>query len=527
VTLTVEELRVQVERFWHGGFPWHKQQRVGLGAHTDTVMVLGGSQSGKSTLGAGIVGRLIRREGPIYARLRNPQRPLKVWVAPLTLEKWRSNWESRLLTDVFSGLGASYTQSPHPVISWRDAYGENTLWGKSQDQGFLAFESDAVDLIVLDEEPDDVRLYGACKQRFATTNGVLVLAFTPLLGMDWTYTKLYEPVAKPTFQRADRVWKSTPKGQESGVTIIQMGMADNPAAVGAAEKLKADPVISEQEKRTRLYGEYGFVEGLIFPQFQDWRNFFLPSLPQGRPYSWVLTIDPNKRHGGLLTALDHEGNWFCVAEHFQLDKPDAFHADAYQELLARYHAQNAAIFADPGGAGAQSILNMAERGIFAAPVPKDAGSVKASIDLVARAAWKDPWHVHPTAVHPETGRRLLGAPHVYFVGSLWTSAWEGHTNDSRLVWELQRYRQKPNAPYGTPIKESDDLVDCLRYLALVRPFAPIEPDMSKAHLQETLDPLSYREALEAPKVLAKAARPRYGRKADQDWDFAPPEVDLT
>jgi len=511
---------------WAATFPWHQQQRRGLLACTDIIMALGGSQSGKSTLGAGIVGRLIRREGPIYARLRNPKRPLKVWVAPLTLEKWRSNWESRLLTDVFAGLGATYTQSPHPVISWRDEYGENTLWGKSQDQGFMAFESDTVDLIVLDEEPEDVRLYGSCMQRFATTNGSLVLAFTPLLGMDWTYSRLYEPVAKPEFQRGDRIWKSSPKGSTAGVTIIQMGMADNPAATDAAVRLQNDPVISDQEKRTRLYGEYGFVEGLVFPQFQNWRPYFLPTLPPNRPYSWVLTIDPNKRHAGVLTALDHEGNWYCVAEHFATEKPDSWHAQKYHEMLARFHCPNAQIFADPGGSGAQSIINMGERGVFAAPVPKDAGSVKASIDLVNRMAWVDPGHWHPTDMN-EKGHRRLGAPRIYFVGSLWTSNWEGHQNDSRLVWELQRYRWQVNQAFK-PVKADDDCTDCLRYLALVRPFEPAEPDHRKAQLRETLDNLSYREAQDSQTVMGRAASGRYRtQRVDADLDFALPEVDLT
>ena len=535
---TVEQFEAAIQRLWWPTFPWHPQQRIGLLAHTDVVMVLGGSQSGKSTLLAGMVGRLIRREGPIYARLRNKEQPLKLWIAPLTLEKWRSNWESRLLTDVFSGLGATYTQSPHPVIAWRDEYGENTLWGKSQDQGFMAFESDTVHFIGLDEEPEDPRIYGSCMQRFATTNGVLVLAFTPLLGMDWTYSRIYEPVAKPEFQRGDRIWKSTPKGDQSGVTIIQMGMADNPAARDAAEKLKRDPVISEQEKRTRLYGDYGFVEGLVFPQFQDWKRYFLPTLPQGRSYSWVLTIDPNKRHAGLLTALDHEGNWYAVAEHFATDHPDSWHAQKYHEMLAMFHCPHAQVFADPGGSGAQSIINMGERGVFAAPVPKDAGSVKASIDLISRMAWVDPGHWHPTD-RDEKGRRRLGAPRIYFCGTLWTSRWEGHENDSRLVWELQRYRWQQNVAFK-PVKADDDCTDCLRYLALVRPFEPSEPDTRKAQLLEKLDKLSYLEAAgrrgmdglaaiqSADEILGRAASAKYRKeRVDKDLDFAPPEVDLT
>lgn len=524
----VERFTEGVEQLWWPLTSWHPQQRLALHACTDVVMVCGGNQSGKSRVGAGIVGRLIRREGPVYARLRNKERPLKIWIAPLTLEKWKSNWESRMLTDVCVGLGVEYVQSPHPVITWQDEFGGGTIWAKSQDQGFLAFESDPVDLIVLDEEPEDRRLYASCSTRFATTNGVLVLAFTPLRGMDWTYSDIYEPSTKREFQRGERVWKTSPKGSTDGVTVIQMGMADNPAAQDGARRILADGAIPEQEKRTRLYGEYGYVEGLMFPQFQDWKKYFVPTLPEGRPYSWVLTIDPNKRHAGVLTAIDHEGNRFYVAEHFATGLSDAEHADRYFLMLAQFHCPHASIYADPGGAGAQSIINMAERGLFAAPVPKDAGSVKASIDLMHRAAWFDPRHRHPTENDEKTGRKKLGAPHVYFCGTLWTSNWDGHTNDSRLVWELQRYRQKPNSPPGTPIKEDDDCTDCVRYLELVRPFSPAEPDTTLELLRETLDPLSFREAQDGRKVLAKAASAKYQvRRVDADYNLAMPEVDLT
>jgi hypothetical protein len=50
-------------------FPWHTQQEYALRAATDLVQINGGNQSGKSMSGVGIVSRLIRREGPIYARL--------------------------------------------------------------------------------------------------------------------------------------------------------------------------------------------------------------------------------------------------------------------------------------------------------------------------------------------------------------------------------------------------------------------------------------------------------------------------
>jgi len=510
---TVADLGAAVERLWWPTFPWHRQQQLLLAAHTDIIVALGGNQSGKTQGGVGVLARLVRREGPIYRRLRNPQRPLKVWVAPLTGEKWRSNWEPRLRNEALVGMGASYSESPYPVFEWQDEHGGGTIWGKSQEQGYRAFEGDPVDLVILDEEPDDVRIYSSCMQRFATTNGVLLFTFTPLLGMDWSYADLYEPTAKPEYQRADRCWV------HGNITLIQMGMADNPSAKDGAARLDRDPVIKDQEKRTRLYGEYGFVEGMMFPMLQDWRDYYIAQLPEGRPYSWILTADPNKRHGGLLTAIDHLNNRFYVDEHFVVGRSDVQHAQAYKQMLAQWHCQNADLAADPGGAGAQSIINMAEQGLFFRAVPKDAGSVKASIDLLLRAAWKDPTHRHPVTGH-------LGAPHLYFCGTLWKSAWQGHVNDSRLVWEVQRYRQKPNSPPGTPIKLDDDLMDCARYVELIRPFAPAEPDIETVKLKAKLDDISWREREESEKILDRASHPRKDRKYS-DTDYSAFAMDLT
>jgi phage terminase large subunit-like protein len=297
-------------------FPYHRQQQFALAAATDTVCVAGGNQSGKTTVGLGIVNRLVRREGPIYRRLIDPVgRKLKIWVSPNLHEKYLSNWEPRILRDIFAGIPFHYAQTPHPVFTWEDAAGGGEIWGKSQEQGFMAFESDVVDLALFDEEPLDKRLYTSAQTRLSTTNGVVVLLYTPLNGITWTYGALYLPTAQPECEVAPRVWVRRP-----GITVIEMGMADNPMSVkgGGVDRLRADPSMSESERQTRLYGKYGFTEGLIFPMFADLlaenatSPYIVPVLPADRPYSWFLTADPNKRHGALLTAIDHLGNRFYV-----------------------------------------------------------------------------------------------------------------------------------------------------------------------------------------------------------------------
>ena len=504
-----------------GDFPWHTQQKLTLASATNVVVCLGGNQSGKTEVGAGVIARLVRREGPIYRRLRNPQnRPLKIWVSPQSFEKYKSNWERRLHDRVFAGMKTThrveigYKQTPVPVFEWDDECAEgNTLYGKSQDQGFLAFESDVVDLIVFDEEPKDPRIYTSAVQRLATTNGIILFTFTPLQGISWTHSRFYSPTVRPENKRADRVWRL---GNE--ITVIEQGMADNPEAVagGGVARITNDPGMTEAEKATRLYGKYGYAEGLVWKDFATLSAsdpdspYILDALPEGRPYSWILTCDPNKRHGGLLSAVDHEGNYYCVSEHYLEGEPDRVHAQAYHKILETWKLSSdgvvdplLSIFADPGGAGKQAIINLGDHGIFAQAVKKDPGSVKASIELVRRAAWIDPHHRHPV-----TG--VLGAPHIYFLRSLntkWKIAGVEY-NESRLMWEVRQYRQKDNAPPDTPIKELDDVADCLRYLFLCRPYAPIPEDTTVSDIRKGLDRASRQASEEFDDLVENLKKPK-------------------
>lgn len=508
-------------------FPWHLQQRFALAAATDTVLVLGGNQSGKTQAGLGITSRLVRREGPIYRRLLKPEkRPLKLWISPNLHEKYLSNWEERLIHQVFGGIKHSYVSSPHPVFTWDDECAEgNTLWGKSQEQGFMAFESDEVDMVLFDEEPLDRRLYTSALQRLAGTNGVIVLTFTPLNGITWSYPALYLPTVQPELEVASRVHVRRPS-----ITVIEMGMADNPHSVegGGVERLKNDVSMSESERQSRLYGKYGFTEGLIFPMFADLLAsnaacpYIIPELPDDRPWSWFLLCDPNKRHGAVLAAVDPYGNRVYVDEHYAENWADRLHADAYRKILKRWAKRISPgmrnvpderitaeyvlplvdMWADPGGAGAQAILNLADVGIFCKPVPKDAGSVKASIELIRRAAYMDPLHRHIW-----TGKSP--APHVYFLSKL-QSTWrmEGvQFCESRIMWEFRQYRQKEDGKPDEPVKEKDDCVDPCRYLELVRPFTPAPADTTLQREREALDPLSRKAAEEFDELVRRQTAP--------------------
>lgn len=519
-------------------YPWHIQQQFALAASTDVVVVGGGTQSGKSQCGSGIVSRLVRREGPIYRRLLNSGKPIdrramKIWVAPQTLDKFKSNWESRLLHEVFAGMEYHYTQSPFPVIRWHDEVTTrlnlppNEVWSRSHDQGFLAFESDVVDLVLFDEEPTDKRIWTSARLRGTTVNGVVVFTYTPINGMTWTYDDFYAATVKDAYRVADRVWK---RGR--ALTYIQMGMADNPTAVagGGVDRILNDPSMTEAEKRTRLYGEYGYTEGLIFPNLaglttQSDDIHLLDQVPrlkkkpddpeekgQPMPLSWVLAADPNKRHGGVLVGFDPFGNQYVCDEHYADSLPDSLHAQAYKDILKKWDITPDEVLmgADPGGAGAQAIINLLDHGLGFQAVPKDAGSVAASIQLLRRLLYVDPAHAHP-------GTGKLGAPRLYFLRSLksqWREDGVEH-NESRLLYELRQYRQKEGKPPDTPIKERDDVCDPLRYVQLLRPWTPEIDAPEEAERKEAiskLDPLSRRVEDEFEQMVESAARQKQRKK---------------
>ena len=114
----------------------------------------------------------------------------------------------------------------------------------------------------------------------------------------------------------------------------------------------------------------------------------------------------------------------------------------------------------------------------------------------------------------------LGAPHLYFLRSLkssWTVAGVDY-HESRLMWEFRQYRQKENSPPDTPIKELDDVVDCARYVELVRPYAPVMVDRTAAIERANLDRMS-RNANEEFDLMAKRAQqnPRQPRSEEDFW----------
>lgn len=484
-------------------FPAHEQQRKARASVADITLLLGGNRAGKSATAKLIIADVVRRRSPINERLtwdeetqghtRPVDRPLTIWVATPTLEKFRRDWLHPADPEESLGhmLGDAYADlDENPDIVLHTKFGDHII-AKSYDQGYLSFESSSVDLVILDEEPPTEKIVNSCLMRLATNNGAMVMVFTPLEGLSWSYRRYFQPIVKRGHGAlvSDRCWRGTKGKGGNSVLIVQTGMSDNPKAAAAAKRLEADESMLPAEKGARLYGDYGFAEGTFLPRLSgldlldpapEHRKYVIDELPPIAGH--YLIADPNYRYGASLWAIDGDGNRIALRQHLEEEWVTHQHAKVFNEWL-RY-APNARQFADMGAAGkyATNELNR-EHGFHFRPVPKPAGSVSESIKILR--GWTVPDLKH---VHPITGER--GAPRLYFYRPTLLEKYkiDGDVVDgSRLIDEMGMARQEdnPDAPPDSPHKtqrHSLDLFDCARYFALVsRPIPLPEYPMGGPH----------------------------------------------
>jgi phage terminase large subunit-like protein len=132
------------------------------------------------------------------------RRPVRAWVAGDTNETTRDILQLELCGEVgwdgnrkvVTGSGGIIQEQFLGQPSWKRGVenlidtipikhksgGWSKLGFKSYDQGRKVFQGTAKEVIWLDEEaPEDV--YGECLVRTATTRGIVITTFTPLLGI--------------------------------------------------------------------------------------------------------------------------------------------------------------------------------------------------------------------------------------------------------------------------------------------------------------------------------------------------------
>lgn len=165
---------------------------------------MAGNRVGKTVAGSYEVACHLTGQYPAWWAGRRFTRPVRAWVAGKTNETTRDIVQRKLFGDVTRDAKGGRDFSRTGIcpgdcvgdVTWKQGVqdladkvavrhvsgGWSEVGVKSYQQGRGAFEGTEREVIWLDEEPP-ADIYGECVIRTATTNGLIMLTFTPLEGL--------------------------------------------------------------------------------------------------------------------------------------------------------------------------------------------------------------------------------------------------------------------------------------------------------------------------------------------------------
>lgn len=190
---------------------------------------------------------------------------------------------------------------------------------KSYDQGRTAFEGTEQDVILLDEEPA-LDIYTECLLRTADTsgtgnaNGIIMLTFTPLMGMSETVMHFL-----PGGEIAER--------QDGSRCVIMAGWDDVPHLT---ETVKAELLASippfQRDARSKGIPQLG--SGAIYPVPESEIIVADFELPDHFPRGYGLDVGWNRTSAGFH-AWDRENDIvYRIGEHYRGQAEPSIHAEA-------------------------------------------------------------------------------------------------------------------------------------------------------------------------------------------------------
>lgn len=185
------------------------------GAKYRERLFMAANRAGKTVAGAYEVSCHLTGEYPHWWEGRRFEHPIQAWVAGDTNESTRDIIQKQLLGEVdytsgsreFDGIGiiplenhgkGVFKQNTNGLLDHIQVKHKSGRWStlgfKTYEQGRKVFQGTAKHLIWLDEEAP-MSVYNECLIRTATTDGIVMLTFTPLLGMSDVVRSYLQPEA--------------------------------------------------------------------------------------------------------------------------------------------------------------------------------------------------------------------------------------------------------------------------------------------------------------------------------------------
>lgn len=414
----------------------HKKQIAFHRSEKKNRWVFGGNRSGKTECGA--------VEVIYFARGCHPYRKINGatsgWVVSLSTQVQRDVAQSKILhylnpdwiEDVvmLSGRKDNYANGIIDYILVKNVFGTLSKIGfKSCDQGREKFQGTSLDYVWFDEEPP-YDIYSECKMRVLDKDGDIFATMTPLKGMTFVYDEIY-----------------LNKYNDPNIWYEFMQWDDNPF-ISEKAKNAMKQTLSEQELKSRQFGEFLDVGGRVYPEFDENVNVIEP-FPI--PYEWQdkLSIDPGLKNplSCHWYAVDYDGNIYVVAEHYESERDIGYHSDAIHRISDELHWH-------------RNSNGMIEALIDSAANQTTLASIRSVADL---------FYDHNILVNTNVNKDVFsGIQRVksYLKNSLGESKLFIFNTCKNMIREMKAYRWGSG---DSPVKVDDHSMDELRYYIMSRP----------------------------------------------------------
>lgn len=438
------------------------------GAHYRIRAAIAANRTSKTTMAAYEAACHSTGKYPSWWKGKRFNRPIKVWACGISWGQVKEALQTKIYglqgnpgtgmiaeDLIVNKSSASGIPGALESLTVKHVSGGNSIIAfKTYEQGIRAFQGAEVDFIIMDEEPP-YDIFDECDVRLMTTGGLMVLTFTPQMGLTPTIVNLYqnadllagaEPLPAQVMLLAarqkndsERVLKEAAYTKKT-IAIVQISMYDVPwLTVEQIEDRKSKSPAHLRD--SRIYGKVTVGEGTIYPVALDkiscapfqvpkhWKRVF------GMDVGWEVTAC-------VWGALDPDDDVLYVySEYKGEEKEPLMHASAIK-------ARGDWII---GNIDYQAQTRNAETG-------------KRLIDIYRQHGLK--------LVHAD---KAVDAGIMSVLERMTTGRLKIFSTCQHLLVEIPIYRRDKN---GKIIKELDHQLDALRYLIMGLHNAKLPPSNS-------------------------------------------------
>ena len=392
--------------------------------------------------------------------------------------------------------------------------GKCRIFFLSYDMPRSKWQGAGVDGIWLDEEcPEDI--LGECMARIVTTQGWIILTFTPVSGIGWWFDRIFKP-AQEGLSKWHAFQFPLCTYDEENDAEFNIGESLVPHLTREQIVEFAEDIPDPDERAIRIFGEVRGRQGLVYKQYRP-PVHRIPRFDLPPDFEVWGGLDPGY-HGfaAAIGAVDPMNRVYIVEEYFsqgqttkerfkalakkvyeirdpldwdKITRPTVvFFVDTEDpQMVLELNIQAAEAIEEERAAGEHNTVQLVFASLDQGLKARKAGFTRVQQMLAPKLD-----RPRPPVVSRETP--VVGEPMMYFFDSLYSewSTESGAFKVSRLLWEIEHYSWKL-PPKGSTVKPDDadehsadgaHGMAALRYLTMARLGPPEEAEPEKKEHQD-------------------------------------------